>query len=294
MKIAYYPAGPRTFASSRMRVYRIADALQALGHEVTINGNPFTADVIMVQKRFDLYRTMIECRQKGIRVIWDCDDYIPNGPAELADLVTVDTPAKQALYPGAAVIPDALDLDPGAPCKVEHSDRLRRVVWFGSADNAYHTKSVATACWRLNLELVIITDLGNAKHAAYWQDVHGVQWSLDTVDHDIIQADLVACAYVTGGDWSADWVRSKSENRLIKAWGLGMPTVGSSIPSYLQAGLRWQANTVGEWTIALLALGDRPLREADGARGLQIAARYQAERLAPRWLEVFSEPVVTR
>ena len=32
MKIAYYPAGGRDFASSRLRVHKIADALFRRGH----------------------------------------------------------------------------------------------------------------------------------------------------------------------------------------------------------------------------------------------------------------------
>jgi hypothetical protein len=55
MKIAYYPAGPRTFASSRMRCYRPADALKAMGHEITVNELPLNADVLVVQKRWDIH-----------------------------------------------------------------------------------------------------------------------------------------------------------------------------------------------------------------------------------------------
>jgi hypothetical protein len=287
MKIAYFTAGDRNWASSRLRAWKVADALTSQGHDVTMNGYPWAADVVVMQKRFDMNDTMQQLRQRGIRVVWDCDDYIPNGPAQLADVITVDTHAKQKLYPGSVVIPDVLDLDDNSPCKTEHADKLERVVWFGNPDNWYHTLNVAEACRRLGLELVMITDL-TSHHIGQLHDVTGVQWTASSVDHDVIAADVVACSYVID-DRHKDWITSKSANRLVKAWGLGMPVIGSPIPSYVAAGLTYQADTIAEWTTALMALRDKQARQDDAKRGYAIAQEYCADKVARRWLEVFSE-----
>jgi hypothetical protein len=289
VKITYYTAGDRSFASSRLRAWMVGDALARLGHQVVFNQDPNEepGDVNVFQKRFDLNELMARLRNAGKRVIWDCDDYIPGGPVERADLITVDTPEKLALYPGAAIIPDVLDVPNDATPKTTHAEGLSWIVWFGNADNLYHTDSVAEACRQLGLRLVVITQLskvtnGDCDRASRWYD-----WDLFTVDDLLTCCDVAACSYVESGQWSQDWVNSKSANRLLKAWGLGLPVIGTPIPSYVEAGLAHRATTVDEWILELELMRSRMVRVTDTQHGRVIASTYRADLIAEQWLEVF-------
>lgn len=289
MRIAYYTAGDRSFASSRLRAWMVGDALSRLGHQVTFNADPneTTADVYVFQKRFDLPDMMCDLRTIGKPVIWDCDDCIPDGPVEYADLVTVDTPVKRALYPGAVVIPDALDVSEKATMKADHTNELNQVVWFGNADNLYHAANVAEACKRLDLRMVVITQID--KVSVEQRELAGAwhEWDLSTIDDLLTSCDLAACSYVFDGEWPHAWVNSKSANRMLKAWGLGLPVIGTPIPSYVEAGLVHQATTVEEWRRELDVMRSSVARLKDAQYGMAIASAYRADLIAERWLEVF-------
>jgi hypothetical protein len=288
MKIAYYPEGDRTLASSRMRVYRVGDALEKRGHQVAYN--PFNAagcSVMVVQKKaaYHLRETMRQARAHGVRVIWDCDDWLADGPVDLVDTITVDTPSKRELYPGAMVVPDALDVDDGAPVKIMHAETLERVVWFGGADNVHHAGNVAEACRRMGLMMTVITNLDRAIWA-FDPNVTGVMWGLKTVDGDLVKHDAAVCSYVPDPR-GLEWVHSKSANRVLKAWGLGLPVAGTPIPDYVEVGLHYLATTVPEWITVLDQLRDRTAREVDALAGWHVAQKYQADRIAALWERVF-------
>lgn len=286
MKINYFPAGGRDFASSRLRVWKIADALKTMGHSVMVcSYNSNDCDVVVFQKTWQYTAAMRMFRAKGKRIIFDVDDLISTPiPAEV-DLVTVDTPFKLADFPGAVVVPDCLDVEDGSPIKADHAPRLSSLVWVGNAENMKHLSNVAQACERLKLDLTAITDLGSA-HYAHYPSVQGLAWSLDSVDSEMIRHDLFVAPYILGG---ADdrWVRSKSANRLWKARALGLPVAGTGIPSYREAGLTWEAETVEEWIEILIAAGDQMMRCYDAARGMNAADQFCAERVALQWLKVF-------
>jgi hypothetical protein len=118
--------------------------------------------------------------------------------------------------------------------------------------------------------------------AEYWH------WNLDSVDKDLVACDVVACPYVLDGPWPAAWVASKGENRVYKAWALGLPVIGTPIPSYVAAGLVHQATTAREWALAFKALASREARQKDAARGQAIALSHCADKVALRWLEVMT------
>lgn len=293
MKIEFFPCGTRRTASSRLRAYMIAEALSDMGHDVGLslyNTSPDTApagtDVVVIQKRFYLKALAQHCMAQGIRVVFDCDDLIDGADQFPCDVLTTDTPFKAVRWPRAMVIPDVLDIEPGAEIKTRHRDTLGNVVWTGNAENTYHLANVAAACSRLNLALTVITDLASSAYA-YYNGVSGVAWDVDTVDAELVQADLAVCPFVLeDGAWSEDWVKSKSANKLLKCWGLGLPVIGTPIPSYVEAGLRYKASTVDEWTAQLLNLRSPLLRRADAQRGYALAQKYRAGEVARRWLEV--------
>jgi len=271
----------------------VGDVMQRMGH--TVWYNPPTsryADVVVLQKRFDLNAQIETWRTNETRVIFDVDDWMDNGPVDQVDVVTVDTEAKLALYPGATVIPDCLDLPDNAPVKTKHRENLHRVVWYGSGDNYYHTTNAAEAARRMGLEFVAITDLNN-HHYGEEYGITGIQWEIDNVDQHVIDCDLVVCPYVFTGKWSYNWVQSKSANRVLKAWGLGLPVAATPIPSYVDIGVQSFATMVDDWLIAYRGLMDRRAREVDAARGWGIAQQYRAERIAQQWLGVFYPHRVT-
>lgn len=291
MKIAYYTAGGREMASSRLRAWKIGDAFSAMGHEVTFNEEPGTIrpDVAVFQKRFDLNGLMTAYRNWGTFVVWDCDDHMANGPTAYADLVTVDTPAKLALYPGALVVPDALDLPDGTPVKVDYETRLTSVVWFGNPENFYHAATVATACRQLGIQFNVITRVDGLSDIERARADHLYEWSIYDVEERIIESDLVVLPCLPDGRWSGEWVRSKSANRLLKAWGLGMPVIATPIPSYIEVGLLHQATTPQEWIEQLTLMKHVHARVEDAERGVRIAIQYHAHLIAQQWLEVFEQ-----
>ena len=259
-KIAYFPLGGRTVASSRLRVWKIADALARQGHTVLFapsDAKVQTCQAAVVQKRMDLGPRMQRWRAAGVKVVWDIDDYHPYQPP--ADVVTIGAERLRELYPQGVSIPDALDVKPDSPIKDKHGE-LRRVCWFGISENQYHAQHVYEACQELDLELTIIMEPGPRRFA----QARYVRWSLETVDREITACDLAACSYVFDGKWPAQWVAAKGENRLFKAWALGMPVIGTPIQAYVDAGLEHLAATRAEWVEALEATpparGARPRR----------------------------------
>lgn len=299
MKIAYYTAGDWNFASSRLRAWPIGEELARLGHTVTFNDREAgaSADVVVVQKRFDLREMMAQWRTAGARVIWDCDDAIPNGPVEVADVVTVSTRMMQALYPMAVVVPNILDVPPDAPRKTRHADRLLYKVGCNlNGANLYHLEYVAEACRQLGLTLTVITPFHQIKKDyAFLQGHQLIDWNRETVDQQLIDCDVAACSYkIEDGEWSADWVRAKSACRGIKAWGVGLPVIATPIPDYVDNGFQHLATTVEEWVAALLALESREARERDAMRGCALVQAFRVERVAQHWLEVMTgEPITT-
>lgn len=295
MHIAYYTAGDRDFASSRMRAWMVGDALVAMGHEVVFNpawDYPLDVDAVIVQKRFDLRQTMEIAREAGARVIWDCDDLIPGGPVDLADVVTVSTRQMRTLYPQAVIVPNCLDVPADAPRKIQHADRLRHVVCSVNGANLYHLEYVAQACQQLHLTLTVIVPFHQVKDFQQIPGLHYVDWKRDQVDSQLITHDVTVCSYkINDGEWSAEWVRAKSACRALKAWGLGLPVIGTPIPDYVDNGIQHLATTTEEWVQALTALESREAREQDAERGYALAQEYRAEKVARKWLEVMGESI---
>jgi hypothetical protein len=290
MNITYLPIGTRNTASSRLRVYKIADVLSGEGHDVCVTPaicDTAQADVVVVQKRQDFTQNMVNWLDQGKRVIWDVDDWIyyPDLPAGVQ--VTVDTPYKLELYPNAIVVPDTLDVNRTTPFKTIHAPKMQRVVWVGNPENWDQMRHVIWACEKMKLEIVAITDT-RSQHYASYPNITGVQWHLESVDLEIIRSDVMVCPYVFDGSWPMRWVKSKSANRLLKGWALGMPMAGTPIPSYTDAGLEYRATTTDEWIDVLTHYAGIEARVNDALRGYKIAQAYKAESVAKEWLKVFN------
>ena len=302
LKIAYLPTGDYNFASSRLRVWKIIPHLsdcipQVFGRETpaeVLATLGETHDVIVVQKRTDLTPYIFSWQDQGAKVVFDCDDLIDNIPFDMVDLVTTDTKFKQEKMWGKPgrnnirVIPDCLDITDLAIKKTNHRETLKTVVVCLNRDNVYHVQNLAMACHSLKVDLTVITDLQNNSFV-YDYGVHGVQWHVSNVNQEMIKYDIAACPFVFDSpqSHSRNWIESKSANKLLKAWGLGLPVIGTPIPSYLEAGLITSAETVEEWAAALIIFDSKKLREADAERGREIAMHYKAKDMAYGWESVF-------
>lgn len=287
MRIVYFPAGPWSQASSRLRVHRVVPELERMGHEIGFEAAVSPRwDIAVFQKHGHLAELMRRWRDVGATVVWDCDDLILLPEIEsLADIVTTDTDGHAKHYKLARAIPDCLDWEPGDVWRTRHFDRLQRVVWFGHWENTYHAKYVSEACRRLDVHFSMITDWTRAPAAARAMADEHIQWNERTVNQEIIRHDVAACSYIP----DSEWVRTKGRNRLYKAWALGMPVIGTPIADYVDGGLFWRATTTDEWAEALKWMDSKEVRVRDAERGRDLALKHRAPSIARLWETLFRE-----
>ena len=297
MKILYYALGTQETASSRLRVYKIADELRILGHGVDVKissaDRVLDYDLVVVQKRMDLLNHMVDWI-KEVPIIFDIDDPIEPPEAGLPkhNLMTVGSRVLAGMYSGTYYIPDCLDIDDLTNPKIKHSKTLSKICWFGLGCNLYNAEPVYKACEELGLILVVITDTKGKNDYPRWEKAEYINWELGSVDTIIKHCDLVVCPYVTTGHWKADWIGAKGENRILKAWGLGMPVAGTPIPSYVEHGLHHQATTEIEWIEVLQSLKSKVAREADAIAGRKRALKRTSDKVVELWLDAFFEVMI--
>lgn len=286
MNIVYFPLGNETIASSRLRVHKVIPHLRSRGHRVWIDADPdqVDADVVVVQKRHDLGRSMRRWIENDRLVVYDLADR--EARLEPHSALTVSTAELQRQV-GGSVVPDCLDITPGAAAKIRHRDRLETVAWCGLGCNVYHADPVWRACRDLGLRLVIVTDLGGRHQFPRWDGAEYRRWDLETVDAELADCDVLACPYVRGGRWPWDWTRCKSANRVLKGWALGLPVVGTGIPSYRRVGLDLLAETPDQWRERLAELTDRRARERSVEGKREYALMFDAGNVATVWLRTF-------
>ncbi len=294
MKIVYYTYGDINVPSSRLRAYYVAQELTKQNNTVLLNSRNIQndADIVVIQKRSDLSWQMKKYRSLNIPVILDISDNV-RLPINLAALITAGSIHIQNKHQNSIFIPDVVDIKPPASLKTSHGP-LSKVVWFGGPENAIQATNIAKACSKLNLEFVTITN-HKSKHFNGNFISTRKEWSLDTVDGDIIGGDLVVCPFLLDQAYKTnrtnEYLCSKSRNRLIKAWALGMPVAGSPLPDYIDAGLKYVATTVDEWIKVLDILNDVELRKEDAKIGQLLAKQYSAELISEQWLKVFKDLV---
>jgi hypothetical protein len=270
------------------------DTYETLGHSVKFNPTKIEkADVVVFQKRADLVTLMRRYRQHGTRVVLDVSDY-GRYPAQHADITVVGTKQLTTLYPCAIIVPDVLDINDSVTPRTTHNDDLLKIVWFGTPENTMQAGPVATACNRLGLSLHMISN-HTRRYAVRIPGTVRLPWSLATIDSLLVRYDLAACPFILEGCQGFKSFRSKaylackSGNRPLKAWALGLPVIGSPIPSYIDCGVVHLATSVDEWTEKLIELRSRTLRAEDAARGATLIAPYRTEVVAQQWLKVFTD-----
>lgn len=301
MKVLTATMGGVDVASSRLRVWYLLSELRNLGHTIVtcanapswlsfIENEPF--DICLFQKTFNWVGAAWG-RTRGLPRIFDCDDAIPDIPFDTT-VLTTDTHEHLVFfrsidYEGrAVVIPDTLDIQPDIKPKQQHNKELRHCVAVCNTENLYHLAVAAEAIEALGLELTVYTNRLHSKfslHKAFLpSSVSYAPWSLD-IDEKLKEADLMICPYVRKEH--DPWVNGKSANRLLKGWGLGLPVIGTPIPSYVEAELWMRAETYDEWIAALEKMGSQERRENDAVEGMARTWRYSPSQIALMWDRLF-------
>ncbi len=247
MKISLIPAQNADNASSRTRVFLLAQALQAAGQEARIQ--PMAdADLLFIQKKItpDLLAYARLVKARGGRVIYDLDESQEEKLAELdirpedwqtmmglVDLVTTDTTERAQLlaqrFPQAklAVLPGGIDADPGQSVPAPAHDGLG-IVWFGQVGNLYQIAPLVPTLRALGAQLHVITD-GAAlpELEEMLPDFQLHPWSQEDLPALLREADLALLTQT--GDAHED---SKSNGKMLTAIANGLVPLVSSCPAY--------------------------------------------------------------
>ncbi|MHA1329543.1 MAG: hypothetical protein ACTSR2_00565 [Candidatus Hodarchaeales archaeon] len=159
----------------------------------------------------------------GIKIFDLCDpDWLDTLPIkeviDYCDAVTTSTEAlrdevQKFTDKPVIFIPDRQDLEFHNKQKV-HKGRAKKVCWYGYSHNA---KVLDKAIWSIKsfgLELVVISNL----RPFYQKADKNIKWELETINDEILKCDFVVMPPDTRPRG-----RFKSNNKITKAWALGMP-----------------------------------------------------------------------
>lgn len=260
MKALFLTAGPLEWASSRMRAYWPAAAMedvavmpiQQVEVELRQHGTLPQADVYVFQK---LYSSRIRAAMPdGAAAVWDvCDPvwwFDPDGCAEaLANVnaVTASTAAldddlagwlRAGIWPPIAVIDDCID-PAHFPVQATHIDRAPvRFIWYGIAANRPALYAAQAYLERLaadgyGIELTIMDDRPDIQQVFVTPvsfPIYFVRWSLEQ-ENEIIAAHDLALLPAYPGPWG----HVKSDNKRATALACGVPTVDGQDYSELKA-----------------------------------------------------------
>jgi SAM-dependent methyltransferase len=278
--------GDREQASSRLRAWMLADQLQALGHQVTVNG-PLEVEIQVFQKRRDAKR-LSKAKSNGARIVFDFDDnYLLDDVGakddvlafmNQADVVTVGSrdllERARRYHENVVLFENPLDVLPGSGQKTDYRWN-EKIGWFGAPENQgiLHTLG-------LRERVTTVTADGD------------IPWSLETVDEVLKQFDLVLLPVEADA-----WTLAKNANRLLKCVALGVPFLASQTPEHSlvvdELGLPdWLlVEAGGDWPGRIAEVSQRhaelpALFEAARARAF---ARYGIAPVAARWLREIQE-----
>jgi glycosyltransferase involved in cell wall biosynthesis len=121
-------------------------------------------------------------------------------------------------------------------------------------------------------------------------DVHVIlhDWNLETVGDAVAACDVAIIPL----ELEDAFARSKSAQKLVSLWALGMPVVASATPAYDEAmhaaGLGLACGTTGDWIRALTDLlsDEQARRDAAAAGQAFVAAHASRELMLARWDEL--------
>lgn len=306
VRLLAVPIAGRETASSRLRLYNLVASLPGRFAPTIVRPrddanlyrhDPGQFDVVYVQK--DARPAVVDfCRKAadaGVPIVYDIDDDFGTWPdmAEkamcgLADTVTVDSRGRASELRNHTkaepfVMPCMIDLanEPARPGLRPPRRDVAKVASFGNRVSLRNTVSYLAAVPEpIGTYVIGPPDVGD--------ELPGlglVPFSLGAFIGDLLPADVFVLVH---GEQEAPL---KDNNRLIMAMSLGVPSIVSPSPAYLEVltglGLDWLACRPGEVGARLAQLADPSVRGEVGRIGFEHTwANYRPERCASLFASV--------
>jgi hypothetical protein len=172
----------------------------------------------------------------GIKILDLCDPDFLTWRRELkrmidcCDAVTASTQAlvdvlKEYTSRPVFCIPDRLDPQAFEGMRKDHtgSGPAKAVAWYGYSHNFPALNSIVDALPELGIEeLLVVADANQPYHLppalAGKLSVRNFTWGPDTVNQDLLKADIVINPRILTGRW-----KYKSNNKTLGAWAIGLP-----------------------------------------------------------------------
>ena len=292
--VVFFPAGDRTRASSRYRVYNVVDARP--NFYLATKRNWKEADALVFQRALSKQHSKWaeKARGMGKLVGFDCSDFFFHGSkwgsmnlvkrlARHAHFMTtsneddkhsIERKLKRRCY----VIPGA---QPPSPHRRKHAKvSTPSIVWVGRVGNMHNLEVAWPALRRLANEgipfqVVLINDNGSTGgHTLRLPRGHrvvGKKWGLGGVHKMVAQCDVGINPKVK----QADGRYHKDQNISILIWSCGIPCVTFGITDWYGGIKRF--------------LLDWEFRKRQGGKGIARARLYEPGRIAERWKEVIEQ-----
>lgn len=274
MRIAMIPRYTRHAASSRLRVYAIAEAIQRLGlAEVQVADTRVPQphpDVLVLQKSNMANVIYHADNSPCSRRIYDVDDDVLGGEGKrlvykYCHAITTDTELRAAgireWFCGPVhVIPDPIDYEDGPP-KPPAEDAHDGVVWFGNWPNFESVRAEMLHYQQSGYRIGAISDLSPER--AKMPGLELIPWTFDSFPAELRKWSRCVLSH-KGAD------QCKSENKLVAAIYQGV------MPAYV-CGPAYEA------LLAKLL----PLRDMAAAQ-VYVWENYRADVIARRAMEVYA------
>jgi glycosyltransferase involved in cell wall biosynthesis len=119
-------------------------------------------------------------------------------------------------------------------------------------------------------------------------DSANIRWNLNTWREELKKADII----ILPADYKS--FPAKSNNKLTQAMSLGIPTICSPLPAYIEIENKYPgccliASNEDEWEEHLLRLRNSPdLRKEIGQKGLEASKEYHIDLIGGKWAKVFN------
>jgi len=232
IKIIAIPKKSKASPSVRMRYYNFLENLSNEFQWETYTDN-LDGDVLYVEKNASLKTVNIakEALKRGMLLFYDVDDPIKvrknNNMVKmikLADVVTVDTkPRKlsaERFSNNVVIIPDGMDYQNKPKKRLVIRDKIKKVVTFG-----YPQKIIDAAPYvnKANVERRYI----GARKCNKYKNATFIKWKYKNFLDELLINDVVILVH---GKTKID--KARSNNRLIAAMSIGMPTIVADSYAY--------------------------------------------------------------
>lgn len=258
MSVLFVAAGDKTFGSSRMRAWWVAERMGAQAVKWDGGGAMPIADTYIFQKTLN-GQLAADLRKMGKRVWWDvCDPSWWFQPQECADIVrhidgvvasnepllkdflrwVQDVPIDHEIQ--AHVIGDRLDIGHFPKTRQHQRVQTVRLIWYGVAANRVSLHAAIPTLERLacNGQQFAVTIMDNEPNHP-WRiserfDTYHLQWTLARENAVLSSHDIALLPPYPG-----KWGQIKSNNKTVTAWANGLP-VTQGIEYYeLEALMNW-------------------------------------------------------